>query len=74
MTQGKRDRLSAEQRIDMWRRWKAGESLHESRKVRKLPASLRRSLTWDRGLKMAKHKSFTVATNVKVYFCDPRSS
>ena len=44
-----------------------------SRHVRKLPASLRRSLTWDRGLEMAKHKSFTVATNVKVYFCDPRS-
>jgi IS30 family transposase len=44
-----------------------------SRQVRKLPASLRRSLTWDRGLEMAKHKSFTVATNVKVYFCDPQS-
>src|SRR6202453_5464710 len=29
MTQGKRDRLSSEQRIDMRRRWKAGESLHE---------------------------------------------
>jgi Helix-turn-helix domain len=29
MTQGKRDRLSAEQRTDTWRRWKAGESLHE---------------------------------------------
>ena len=29
MTQGKRDRLSAEQRTDMWRRWQAGESLHE---------------------------------------------
>ena len=29
MAQGKRDRLSKEQRIDMWRRWKAGESLHE---------------------------------------------
>src|SRR5271169_1915078 len=29
MAQGSRDRLSAEQRIDMWRRWKAGESLHE---------------------------------------------
>ncbi|WP_278045543.1 hypothetical protein [Edaphobacter modestus] len=29
MAQGKRDRLSAEQRIDMWRRWKSGESLHE---------------------------------------------
>jgi transposase, IS30 family len=44
-----------------------------SRQIRKLPASLRRSLTWDRGLEMAKHKSFTVATNVKVYFCDPQS-
>ena len=43
------------------------------RHVRRLPASLRRSLTWDRGLEMAKHKSFTVATNVKVYFCDPQS-
>src|SRR6202045_3711253 len=29
MAQGKRDRLSTEQRIDMWRRWKAGESLHD---------------------------------------------
>src|ERR1017187_10408585 len=44
-----------------------------SRHVRKLPASLRRSLTWDRGLEMARHKSFTVATNVKVFFCDPQS-
>jgi IS30 family transposase len=44
-----------------------------TRHVRKLPASLRRSLTWDRGLEMAKHKTFTVATNVKVYFCDPQS-
>jgi IS30 family transposase len=44
-----------------------------SRHVRKLPAALRRSLTWDRGLEMAKHKTFTVATNVKVYFCDPQS-
>jgi IS30 family transposase len=44
-----------------------------SRQVRKLPASLRRSLTWDRGLEMARHKSFTVATDVQVYFCDPQS-
>jgi IS30 family transposase len=44
-----------------------------SRHVRKLPASLKRSLTWDRGLEMAKHKSFTVATKVQVYFCDPQS-
>jgi len=44
-----------------------------SRQIRKLPATLRRSLTWDRGLEMAKHKDFTVATNVQVYFCDPQS-
>jgi IS30 family transposase len=44
-----------------------------SRQIRKLPASLRRSLTWDRGLEMAKHKTFTMATDVKVYFCDPQS-
>lgn len=41
--------------------------------VRKLPEQLRRSLTWDRGKEMADHKRFTVATNVQVYFCDPRS-
>jgi IS30 family transposase len=44
-----------------------------SRQIRRLPATLRRSLTWDRGLEMAKHKTFTVATDVKVYFCDPQS-
>ena len=41
--------------------------------VCKLPRELRRSLTWDRGKEMAGHKSFTIATNVQVYFCDPRS-
>lgn len=44
-----------------------------SRHVRKLPRSLRRSLTWDQGKEMADHKLFSVATNVKVYFCDPHS-
>ena len=39
----------------------------------KLPHDLRRTLTWDRGLELAAHKEFTVATDVKVYFCDPRS-
>ena len=43
------------------------------KKVRELPAQLRRSLTWDRGSEMAAHKDFTVATDVQVYFCDPRS-
>ena len=38
-----------------------------------LPETLRRSLTWDRGLDMAQHQSFTVATDMKVYFCDPQS-
>jgi IS30 family transposase len=44
-----------------------------SQRVRQLPATLRRSLTWDRGLEMAQHKSFTMATDVQVYFCDPQS-
>ena len=44
-----------------------------SKHVCKLPQELRRSLTWDRGKEMADHKEFTVATNVQVYFCDPRS-
>jgi IS30 family transposase len=44
-----------------------------SEHVLKLPAALRRSLTWNRGLEMAKHKEFTVATDVQVYFCDPQS-
>jgi IS30 family transposase len=44
-----------------------------SKHVRKLPATLQRSLTWDRGHEMAKHKCFTVDTNGKVYFCDPQS-
>ena len=41
--------------------------------VRKLPGELRRSLTWDQGKEMHAHKRFTIATNVQVYFCDPRS-
>jgi len=44
-----------------------------SKQVRKLPLELRPSLTWDRGKEMADHKNFTIATDVQVYFCDPRS-
>ena len=43
------------------------------RRVRTLPRQLKRTLTWDRGPEMASHKDFTVATDVKVYFCDPQS-
>jgi IS30 family transposase len=41
--------------------------------VQQLPAGLMRTLTWDQGKEMAAHKTFTVATDVQVYFCDPRS-
>ena len=44
-----------------------------SRHVQQLPAELRSSLTWDRGMELADHKRFTVATDAKVYFCDPQS-
>lgn len=44
-----------------------------SREVRKLPSELRQTLTWDRGTELARHKDFSVATDVRVYFCDPQS-
>jgi len=40
---------------------------------RKLPSELYKSLTWDRGSEMADHKRFTLATDIKVYFCDPHN-
>jgi IS30 family transposase len=44
-----------------------------SKQVKKLPQQLRQSLTWDRGMELANHKTFTMATDTKVYFCDPQS-
>ena len=44
-----------------------------SQHIGSLPTELRRSLTWDQGVEMADHASFTVATNVPVFFCDPHS-
>jgi IS30 family transposase len=38
-----------------------------------LPKELYASLTWDRGKEMADHQRFTIATDIKVYFCDPQN-
>ncbi len=42
-------------------------------RVQHLPQGVMASLTWDRGPKLAYHRKFTVATDVSVYFCDPKS-
>src|SRR5215510_5172952 len=44
-----------------------------TRKVSKLPAELRRTLTWDQGKEMADHLRFSMDTDMQVYFCDPHS-
>ena len=43
------------------------------KQARKLPDELYKSLTWDRGSEMTDHQRFTLETNIKVYFCDPKS-
>ena len=44
-----------------------------TRQLSKMPAELRRTLTWDQGKEMAEHARFTVDTNIDVFFCDPHS-
>ncbi len=41
--------------------------------AKKLPQELYKSLTWDRGKELAGHKRFSLATDIKVFFCDPQS-
>lgn len=41
-------------------------------KYAKLPDELKKTLTWDRGMELAKHEDFTEQTNMPVYFCDPQ--
>jgi IS30 family transposase len=42
-------------------------------KMEKLPEFMRNSVTWDQGKEMARHKDFSIATGIDVYFCDPHS-
>ena len=43
------------------------------KQAHKLPRELYKSLTWDRGKEMADHRRFSLATDIDVYFCDPKS-
>lgn len=43
------------------------------RQSQKLPGELYQSLTWDRGKELADHQRLAIATDVEIYFCDPRS-
>jgi hypothetical protein len=44
-----------------------------SKQMRRLPRTMIDTRTWDGGKVMAAHKKCTVATDVAVYFCDPKS-
>jgi IS30 family transposase len=39
----------------------------------RLPEAWKRSLTWDQGSEMARHREISVATGLDIYFCDPHS-
>jgi IS30 family transposase len=60
-------------RLEQGRRTAAGVNAALSAGIARLPADVMRTLTWDRGKELHKHKAFTAATGIKVYFADPYS-
>lgn len=44
-----------------------------AKKIQRLPAQLRRSLTWDQGAELAQHAQLRIDTGLEIFFCDPRS-
>jgi IS30 family transposase len=41
--------------------------------IERMPAELRKTVTWDQGIEMAKHRDISIATGIDIYFCDPHS-
>lgn len=42
-------------------------------KIKELPETLRRTLTWDQGHEMAAHARISIDTGIDIFFCDPHS-
>ena len=45
-----------------------------AKKLKEIPVSLTKTMTYDRGKEISEHANFTIATGIKVFFCDPQSS
>lgn len=43
------------------------------RTIRRMPAQLRKSLTWDRGSELSAHKELSVSADIDIFFCEPNS-
>lgn len=41
--------------------------------IRRMPAEVAKSITWDQGIEMVRHREITIATGVQIYFCDPHA-
>ena len=61
--------FTPQQRAELWERWKNGQCVADIARA----LERRNKSGVYRGKEMADHKSFTIATNVQVYFCDPHS-